>query len=414
VWGPVTTGVSSINAVDAQKITGQGNITSADKLGAAVAFAGDMIGSDGYGDIALGAGYRDVSASGDHKGQVYVISGADLGHTEETVTGFADEYLVKGASNFDYLGSGLARGGDFDDDGNPDLWVSATGAGTSDAGMVYLLTGSLPTSTTVNTVTSVATMSITGDVGSDTIGASLATGDFDGDGISDLAIGDSKDRDASIGLVNAGAVHLFLGHSSPSGTIATTAADASMIAQSGSDLLGGAVANAGDTDGDGTDDLVAGATGVDTTGTDAGACYVVPGSTDISDLDGIVDDVATATFNGGSSRDKAGSSCAGDGDFDGDGETDFLAGATAYDSDDLGAVYLVLGPRTGTMTLDLESGNAAARFVGDSNNDQMGGHAMFTGQVTSPFNEGIFFTNELDNLGGVDSGAAYIVFDIGL
>jgi hypothetical protein len=174
------------------------------------------------------------------------------------------------------------------------------------------------------------------------------------------------------------------------------------------------VANAGDTDGDGTDDLVAGATGVDTNGTDSGACYVIPGSTDIADLDGLVDDVSTATFNGGTSKDKAGSACAADGDFDGDGETDFLAGANAYDSDDLGAVYLVLGPRTGTWTLDLEAGDAAARFIGDDNNDQMGGHALFTGQVTDTFNEGIFFSNELDNLGGVDSGAAYIVFDIGL
>jgi hypothetical protein len=414
VWGPVTTGLTSLDAVDSQRITGQANVTSSDKLGASIAFAGDMIGSDGYGDIALGAGYRDVSSSGDHKGEVYIISGADLGHTTKSVTGFSDEYLVKGASNFDYLGSGLVRGGDFDGDDNPDLWLAATGAGSSDVGTVYLLRGGLTASTTVYTVTSVASMSITGDVGSDTIGSVMATGDFDGDGISDLAIGDPKDRDPSVGLVNAGAVHLFLGHSSPSGTTDTTGSDADVIAGSASDQLGGAVANAGDTDGDGTDDLVAGATGVDTNGTDSGACYVIPGSTDIADLDGVVDDVSTATFNGGTSKDKAGSACAADGDFDGDGETDFLAGANAYDSDDLGAVYLVLGPRTGTWTLDLEAGDAAARFIGDDNNDQMGGHALFTGQVTDTFNEGIFFSNELDNLGGVDSGAAYIVFDIGL
>jgi hypothetical protein len=414
IWGPMTAATSAIDAIDEQKVTGQANITTADKLGSAVAFAGDMIGGDGYGDIAIGAGNRDVSASGDHKGQVYILSGIDLGHTEKSVTGFADEYLVRGTNSFDYLGSGLARGGDFDDDGQPDLWLGAAGAGTSDVGIVYLLRGSLTTSATVFSVSSVAAMTITGDAPSDTIGSVLATGDFDGDGLADVAIGDSKDKDASVGLANAGAVHIFLGHTSPSGTTNTASADADVIAASGSDLLGASVANAGDTDGDGTDDLIAGATGVDTTGTDAGACYVVPGSTTIGDLDGIVDDVSSATMNGGTSRDKAGASCNGNGDFDGDGEIDFVAGATSYDTDDLGAVYLVMGPRSGSMTLDLEPGNAAARFVGDNNNDQMGARAMFTGQITSSYNEGIFYANELDDLGGVDSGAAYIVFDIGL
>jgi hypothetical protein len=414
MWGPVTAEVAAVDAVDEQKITGQANITSSDKFGSALAFTGDMIGGDGYGDVAIGAGNRDVSASGDHKGQVYVISGVDLGHTSKSVADFANQYLVKGANTYDYLGSGLARGGDFDDDGHADLWLGATGAGTSDVGTVYLLRGSLTTSTTVYSVTSVAAMAITGDAPSDTIGSVLATGDFDGDGLTDLAIGDAKDRDVGVGLANAGAVHVFLGHSSPSGTTDTSHADADVIAASGSDLLGTSVANAGDTDGDGTDDLATGATGVDTTGTDAGACYIVPGSTAIGDLDGIVDDVASATLNGGTSRDKAGSACAGNGDFDGDGEIDFLAGATAYDTDDFGAIYLVLGPRTGSTTLDLEDGNAAARFVGDDTNDQVGAHAMFTGQVTSAFDEGVFYSNELDNLGGVDSGAAYIVFDIGL
>jgi len=140
----------------------------------------------------------------------------------------------------------------------------------------------------------------------------------------------------------------------------------------------------------------------------------VLGSSDIGDLDGEAETVAEAIFNGESTNHHAGAGVGGNGDFDGDGQLDFLVGSDGYGSGGEGAVYLVLGPRSGSMTLDIASGDAAARFVGDFTGDNFGKTMTFTGQVTSSFNEGIYFASAYANLGGADSGAAYIVLDIGL
>jgi hypothetical protein len=199
-----------------------------------------------------------------------------------------------------------------------------------------------------------------------------------------------------------------------SGTVSVNLADAKIVATSSGDGLGVSVASVGDTDGDGTDDLLCGANNSDTNGVSSGSAYLVLGSSDMADLDGGVDAVAEAIFDGESTNHHAGAGVGGNGDFDGDGELDFLIGADGYGSGGEGAVYLVLGPRSGSTTLDIAAGHAAARFVGDFTGDNFGKTMTFTGQVTSTFNEGIYFASAYANLGGADSGAAYIVFDIGL
>jgi hypothetical protein len=120
VWGPVTTPVGA-GRIDSQKITGQGNITSAD-AGGRHRLRRRHARSDGYGDIALA---RATATSAGRRPQGQVRDQWCRPRTHEQVGHrILGRVPQKGASNFDYLGSGLV--GAATDGGNPDLWLSAT------------------------------------------------------------------------------------------------------------------------------------------------------------------------------------------------------------------------------------------------------------------------------------------------
>jgi hypothetical protein len=95
-----------------------------------------------------------------------------------------------------------------------------------------------------------------GSVASDYFGASSATGDFDGDGQLDLVIGATgTDFNGS----RSGAAYVFYGPLAAGTPVAASTADALFFGASGGQEAGFAVANAGDVDGDGIDDLLIGA-----------------------------------------------------------------------------------------------------------------------------------------------------------
>ncbi len=107
----------------------------------------------------------------------------------------------------------------------------------------------------------------------DRLGQALATGDFDGDGYADVAVG-APDEDRGSGT-NAGAVIVYRGTSV--GLVAwdlIVEGDFSSAETYGSNERFGAAVAAGDFDGDGIDDLAVGAPGE----AGAGAVYVFRGS----------------------------------------------------------------------------------------------------------------------------------------
>ncbi|MFT5681145.1 MAG: hypothetical protein ACI8RZ_002051 [Myxococcota bacterium] len=112
---------------------------------------------------------------------------------------------------------------------------------------------------------------------------------------------------------------------------------------------GSSVAGVGDVNGDGYDDILIGEPGNDAEGEDAGASFLILGgpfasiSTELSQAD--------ARIYGEQYGDSSGAAVAGAGDVNNDGYDDILIGAPTRGVD-AGAVYLLLGPITGTLELD--------------------------------------------------------------
>lgn len=248
--------------------TGVGN---ASFFGEVIA-TGDADG-DGKGDVAISG--RIDSGSGD-RGQVRILRGAA---PHDIVL---DELLIGPPE--DESGAALAFG-DFDDDGRDELVVGRprrNAAGETAAGDVgiyrRLPNGSWPEIANWNQ----ASPGILGaPEAEDLFGSALAVGDFNDDGIDDLAIG--VPGEAVGATTAAGAVQILYGVAGQG----LSANGNQMFHQDSANVPGGAETGdrfgsdlaAGDVDCDGTDDLVVGTPSEDAGATiDVGTVTVLPGS----------------------------------------------------------------------------------------------------------------------------------------
>ena len=132
----------------------------------------------------------------------------------------------------------------------------------------------------------------------------------------------------------------------------------------GHDRLGAAIAPAGDVDGDGRQDIIIGAPGVDAEGRDAaGSAYVVYGGATTGSRDAGALGEEGFKILGADPGQAAGTSVGGAGDVNGDGLDDVIVGAPGVNdgasgsSVGRGRAYVVFGKRD-ALTIDL-------RFLGD-------------------------------------------------
>jgi len=306
-----------------------------DSFGWALA-VGDFNG-DGFFDLAVGVPWEDVG-SVESAGAVNVIYGGSDG-LSSTGDQLWTQYDCCGFSppeEMDHFGMVLAVG-DFDGDGYDDL---AVGAPFEDMGMtdfvgsVIVLFGSSDGLTDDGIWLSGDNTTGTSDA-NDEFGSALTTGDFDGDGFDDLAIGVPGDEISGEG--RAGSVVLLYGDTAG----LTYPVDGGLWHQDITGVHGAAEANdyfgneltAGDFDRDGYDDLVVGvpSESVDTV-TNAGMINVLYGtSTGISAARNAYFHQDNVLFGLSNEDDDRFGEVLASGDFNGDGYCDLAVGAPYED-----------------------------------------------------------------------------------
>jgi hypothetical protein len=287
---------------------------SGSSLGGAVASA-DLNG-DGIPDLIIGA----ATANG-NTGAVYVVYGGstltslitnnatshilDSGFNLTTLTG-TNGFVINGdatlaSSGFVFTGVAITGAGDFNADGIDDIAISApyTHAPAGDfAGRVYIVYGQLASSPNHFTsslslasgsLTSSKGLTITGEIASGQLGFSIGGGgDVNGDGYSDIVIGMpgiSTPPNKAYVIYGNSMANLT---SQFNGTFDLTANDSTingsnalLLKGATGDVIGSAVAIAGDVNSDGYADVLIGAVNGNITGfatnLQAGITYLVYG-----------------------------------------------------------------------------------------------------------------------------------------
>jgi hypothetical protein len=212
--------------IDPLALTPSTTLNGSATFGFSVSSAGD-INRDGYSDVVVG----------DEAGTVSIFPGSATGLSASPIT------VITGGADATF-GASVASAGDVNGDGYADVVVG------DGAGNVYVFYGS-PSGITATTASG-ASATITGGIDL-TFGASVAhAGDVNGDGYSDIIVGDGM-----------GAAYIFAGSaagisSGVAATIATTS-----LTSAGHAHFGASVASAGDVNADGYSDVIIGDAGGD-------------------------------------------------------------------------------------------------------------------------------------------------------
>ena len=167
---------------------------------------------------------------------------------------------------------------DFNGDGIGDTLVGANAesSGGIGAGAAYVFYGSTSMASSIDA--SNANVKLIGEAVNDSLGRSVASGDVNNDGFYDVIVG-APFEDS--GGLSAGAVYVFYGSASLPSSIDASNANVKLIGELGGDVFGVSVSS-GDVNNDGFDDVIVGANLENSGGGDAGAAYVLYGSTSLA------------------------------------------------------------------------------------------------------------------------------------
>ncbi len=341
---------------------------------------------DGYDNFVVGAEGNMYSSS--YYGSFYVYDGFPSGTAVATTNDVARVY---GHTTSSYsLPDALWELEDFDGDGKDELAVMHNTA--SESVLIYEgedVSGTFSYSSSTYLYDSLS-----------------ATGPVSGLGDENTTSGNNEigvaDWDASS---DQGAIYIYgYGSSGLSSLYTINGEDSYDYAGHG---LGGHEGN--DPNGDGYDDIFVGAFGDDTSGSSAGAAYVVEAPvTATFDLSG-----AQVKITGASANDYFGYHVQAPGDFDGDGQEDMLVTAP-YDDDggtDAGVVFVFEDVNTDGASKDNDSTDYEIKVVGHNASDYLGITAPAVGDVDGDGELDLLVgANGWDNGTASAAGAAWLIY----
>lgn len=399
--GPIYSGTSPLDALAVFTAIGRVDSSVGSNLGHATAGGADLD-QDGHQDLVVSAHRLGEGAA--LSGGVYLLTGPlGGGDGAEAVEDVADRRWI-GTTSLERAGYGLALR-ELDDDGHVELAVGAylwADENHDTLGAVYLIDD--PMGDRGAEADLQDDDRLEGDADNDYFGGTVVTaGDFDADGLPDLAIAASgNDRIATGG----GAVYLICG--TPAHPATTDDASWMLAGTSDGASVGSALAAAGDVDGDGQDDLWIGARDASDGGSASGAVYLATSAWLHEDQVQLrrLDEATTALY--GDAEDGLGTSLAANMDIDGDGFVDLAAGAMGRNEilGHAGAAYLLPGPPPeGTARMS----DLARRYIGPDAYAFAGRHVAL--------GRGLAGTDEVDlvvsstdaTVSNVESGAVYLL-----
>jgi hypothetical protein len=365
------------------------------RFGTSVRCAGDVNG-DGFADVIVGATTYDNNraatgtASGGVTGNTFIFYGRSgiLGGFVASVNPVLKN--IQSTQPAAEFGIAVASAGDINGDGFSDVIVGASdydNGASINSGCVYAFNGGASGLSYTPVV-----MKERNQVNSN-LGISVASaGDINGDGLGDVIIGANLwDNGAAI---NCGAIFIY--HGLNNGGINNFSTPASPLIGPAGSNFGIAVSNAGDVNGDGYADIVAGANlaGV------AGTAYIYHGSATGVSL------TPSATVTGSNAGDNFGISVSGAGDVDWDGYSDIIVGANLYESSaaetNEGAAFVYYGSATGINTTEPH------RLEMNQANSNFGIAVAHAGDVNQDGWSDVIVGADLYDNGQADEGAAFV------
>jgi len=392
-----------------------GDLDDGDQFGSAIASLGDLE-SDGVVDLAVGAPFDDDN--GNNRGAVWILFMDSDGRVDLERKISDDEGGFLGLlENDDEFGSAIANIGDLNNDGVVDLAVGAPGDddGGDNQGAVWILfldaLGTVSQSQKISERAGGFAGNLSGD---DKFGGAVANiGDLDLDGVTDLAVGSQYDDD---GGNDKGAVWILF--MNIDGTVKAQQKISDSVGNldgnlDSDDRFGSAVAGIGDLNGDGVPDLAVGANQDSDGGSNRGAVWIL-----FMNTDGTVDSSEKISqtkgkFNGDlNDGDRFGSAIADIGDLDGDGVVDLAVGAPQDDDggQDRGAVWILFMDSDGSVQSETKL-SSDDNFDGNlSDGDQFGSAIADIGDLDGDGNTDLSVGAPLDNEGGTDRGAVWVLF----
>ncbi|HNA56702.1 MAG TPA: FG-GAP-like repeat-containing protein, partial [Chitinophagales bacterium] len=304
--------------------------------------------NDGYDDVIVSAYMFDNGQT--NEGRVFIYYGSPSGVNSTPVLTLESDQPNA------YFGRSIAINGDVNNDGYEDLVIGASHYDNilSGEGRVFVYLG---------TAAGIDPLQVSYHESNQTLaylGRSVAMSDVNGDGYDDVIAGAHYYDDTEI---NEGAIFVFNG--SASGV--STTADDIIETNQGDAFLGISLASLDDINNDGYDDIITGATGFDGAEEDQGKAFQFNGS-----ASGLSPSPEAGVFERAQYKADYGVAVANAGDVNGDGINDILIGADKYDapSSDEGIAMLFL--------------SCSTQFFADADGDGYGDDATLVNSCNAP------------------------------